>query len=298
MVGGCWQDISDVCFRVQGMLPSLVGIITIMNMPTDYKLAAASAAYCQQETLRIVRKHGAIDRIPIVVKGLSDCFSVQTGKGASQLHSRINLSGVLEVSQGELVCITGAHGTGKTTLLKMLGGLHWRDQRCADKIFIPSHIRSLFVRNLPQFLMGTLHDNLTLGIDEQDGKSDEYVSEICKRIGFNGRLLDALDSRVVLEWESVLSRAECQLVSIARALIANVEFLVLDRPLELLTAHDSSTVLSLLQEFVSQRGLQQDPDTLHLRRPRTCLICSNNPLCHAICHRTYELTEKGLKQSR
>merc|ERR1712087_85399 len=102
-----------------------------------------------------------------------------------------------------------------------------------------------------------------------------------------------------LDWSSVLSLAECQLLSIARALIANFEFLILHKPTAQLTPAASTRVLETLREFVSKRGVvasdENTDQSIHGRQPRTCLITEVSIDPTRICDRVLALGKHGVE---
>merc|ERR1712228_449222 len=57
------------------------------------------------------------------------------------------------------------------------------------------------------------------------------------------------------DWSTVLAKSDAQLLGIARAIIANFEFLIFDKPLDQLTPAGASKVLEVLGEFVTKRGV-------------------------------------------
>jgi len=51
--------------------------------------------------------------------------------------------------------------------------------------------------------------------------------------------------------------------------------LCIHKPTEGFDKRTANIVLGVLQDFVRERGIEQDPATRHLRRPRTCIITSS-----------------------
>mmetsp|Transcript_98492 Transcript_98492/g.254607 ORF Transcript_98492/g.254607 Transcript_98492/m.254607 type:complete len:118 (-) Transcript_98492:341-694(-) len=78
-------------------------------------------------------------------------------------------------------------------------------------------------------------------------------------------------------WHQRLSHVEIKEVMLARALIANYHVLCIHRPTAGFSDKASENVMSLLREFVTNKGVGQDMDPVKLeqRRPRTCIITSS-----------------------
>lgn len=140
----------------------------------------------------------------------------------------------LQVSQGEVVGVLGPNGAGKTTTFYMLAGIvrPTRGQVLLDETEItawPLHKRArLGMSYLPQessiFRRLTVRQNLQL-ILEYAGQTKEKQEEAADR------LLDELGiSRLSDQLAAYLSGGERRRLEIARALIQDPKFILLDEP--------------------------------------------------------------------
>merc|ERR1712066_1104457 len=85
--------------------------------------------------------------------------------------------------------------------------------------------------------------------------------------------------------------------SLARALIANFEFLVIQRPFAHLTPGTTTRVIHLLAEFVSKRGVELQVRGAH--QARTCLFSSVRERgLTRVCNRVYTLNDQGIRRLR
>ncbi|MDR3599779.1 MAG: ABC transporter ATP-binding protein [Desulfosporosinus sp.] len=160
---------------------------------------------------------------------------------------------------GEVLCVLGPNGTGKTTLFKTILGLikplegeilfngensiHWPRSKMAQMIgYIPqAHNTSFPFGVMDMILMGrTAH----LGNFSSPTKKDRRIAE---------QAIDTLDisylaNRIFTE----LSGGEKQLVLIARALAQEPKILVMDEPTSALDFGNQLKVLSQVRQLAHQ----------------------------------------------
>ena len=141
---------------------------------------------------------------------------------------------VFQVKEREFVCLVGASGCGKTTLLKLIAGL---DKPMAGRIYLddeevdrPSR-RVGFVFQEPTLMAWrTVRANITLPL-ELNGFSSRQMRERA------GDLLDLVGLRGFEEAHPAqLSGGMAQRVALARALVHDPQLLLLDEPFGALDA--------------------------------------------------------------
>merc|ERR1712178_287419 len=164
-----------------------------------------------------------IDRLPICIGDIT--FKYETNAVAHDAHSYailkkldpsaggVNFGGQMKISQGQLVQLIGPHGEGKTTLLKLIGGVLMPklSQELLDSpepfFFVPPHLNMIYVPSQPIFFRACLLDNLTLGV--KPGSPDGFivrVAKVCQHLGLTECLKGfPLDSDVEHDWSLVLS---------------------------------------------------------------------------------------------
>jgi len=140
----------------------------------------------------------------------------------------------LEVSEGQLVCILGANGAGKTTILKTIcgivvpeyGTIHFEDEQInnlePEKI-IEKGI-SLVPENRRIFPELSVHENLAMG---------GFL--INDKLKFQQRFAEVVDHFPILQNRAnqqagTLSGGEQQILAIGRALMLKPRLLLLDEP--------------------------------------------------------------------
>ena len=138
----------------------------------------------------------------------------------------------LDIYKGELFCLLGGSGCGKTTLLRMLAGFETPssgqiiiDGR--DMSDVPPYERptNMMFQNYALFPHMTVEKNIAFGL-QQDGFSK---SEIGDRIDGILRLVELQDYKKRRPQQ--LSGGQRQRVALARALVKEPKLLLLDEPL-------------------------------------------------------------------
>ena len=156
--------------------------------------------------------------------------------GVEAFYGKIKaLHGVsLEVPDGKLVCILGANGAGKTTILKSISGvveaemgtIHFDGVRI-DRLN-PEEIVSIGISHVPEnrhvFPELTVHENLIMGGFLVRDKSllKTRLEEVFDRFAVMRERRDQL--------AGTLSGGEQQMLAISRALMLKPRLLLLDEP--------------------------------------------------------------------
>jgi len=227
------------------------------------------------------------------------CFSRQASGTDEDLGPESFGSWSLDMQQGSLVAIVGRHGMGKTTLLKLLGGVLLPVN---GDFFSPPHLRAFYIPQEPLFFRASLFDNLIFGLqggDEEDA-SMQRVLAICRRLGVCDRILSLIEDKSVGDWRNVLSMTERVQIHLGRALIANPEILILEKPSLAFDNKQAVDILRTLREFVDNRGLEIDSDSINssgstaltsvkIRRPRTCVFTASRMAGCTVADEIYEV---------
>ena len=156
----------------------------------------------------------------------------------------------LEIEKGELVCILGHSGAGKTTALNILGGM---DKATSGEIIVAK--KDITKYNKKQLIkyrrtnIGFVFQFYNLIQNLTALENVELATEICKNslspreTLINVGLKDRLNN-----FPAQLSGGEQQRVSIARALAKNPNVLLCDEPTGALDYVTGKQILKLLQD--------------------------------------------------
>eukprot|EP00746_Dinoflagellata_sp_MGD_P146570 gnl/MRDRNA2_/MRDRNA2_79025_c0_seq4.p1 gnl/MRDRNA2_/MRDRNA2_79025_c0~~gnl/MRDRNA2_/MRDRNA2_79025_c0_seq4.p1 ORF type:complete len:1886 (+),score=324.25 gnl/MRDRNA2_/MRDRNA2_79025_c0_seq4:134-5791(+) len=268
-IGVALAAIFGVLLDMQSSLEALKRIVTFMNLPVDVKnrmhLNRQRRKFGRQEALMALETDSPASNSLDVVDTM--LLKVDIRYKFSNFFDGLAVRCVIE--QGNFVAIVGQHSKGKSTMLKLLAGVLIPDSGFA----IPPHLRVLHVSERPLFISGTLLQNLLFGVKKGDDDGDtDRVREICQMLRLPKKILALIDSKECMQWGEVLSLTEKVSLNIARALIANPEILCMHQPTLAFDDLSAKNMLALLQKYVTERGLVQDPTKILRRRPRTCII--------------------------
>jgi branched-chain amino acid transport system ATP-binding protein len=158
----------------------------------------------------------------------------------------------LELKQGELVCLLGRNGVGKSTTLKSImgivrptqGSIQFDGQELAGSQ--PYQIARLGVGYVPEdrriFRSLTVQENLMMGIQRtKNSSSPEGVWSIEKVYGVFPKLRERSGNK-----GSHLSGGEQQMLTVARTLMGNPKLILVDEPTEGLAPLIVKDVLEML----------------------------------------------------
>ena len=233
------RDLSNRYDSFQSVMASSERIFTLLDTPAE-----------------IVDSVDAIEMPPITGNVKFSHVSFHYIDDTSLVLEDINL----EIQAGETVALVGKTGAGKSTLVKLISRFHDPTEGflMIDNIDIHSvtqqSLRSQMgiVLQDPFLFAGTVKDNIRLG---RLSATDQEVEEVAKAVGahsFIMSLKDGYDSAVE-EGGVILSVGQRQLISFARALIADPKVLILDEATSSVDTHTERIIQEALSRLLNNR---------------------------------------------
>ncbi len=139
-----------------------------------------------------------------------------------------------DVHKGEKIAIVGPTGAGKTTMVNLLMKFYnitdgdIRIDGVSTKELSRENVHDLFIMVLQDTWLfnGTIRDNIKYN---KENVTDEQIMEACKTVGID-KFVKSLPGGLnyVLEDNDSISAGQKQLLTIARGMIKNAPFLILD----------------------------------------------------------------------
>jgi nitrate/nitrite transport system ATP-binding protein len=197
------------------------------------------------------------------VAALVELRGVARGYGAGERRTDVLRNVNLSVQEGEFVAIVGYSGAGKTTLISLIAGLLAPERgevlMGGKPITGPGPDRGIVFQNYSLLPWLTAFDNVYLAVDQAfAGWSRQQKQAHTRKYLALVKLADAGGKR-----PHELSGGMRQRVSVARALAANPQVLLLDEPLSALDALTRAT-------------LQDEIERIWREERKTALLITND----------------------
>lgn len=212
------------------------------------------------------------------------------GQGATRFHVLHDIN--LQVAAGELMAIIGESGSGKSTLINIIGFLDddfegnyfYNDQAIHDYTRADfaklrnQHVGFVF-QNFKLIREISIAENVILpllyaGVGRRQAK--RTAARVLSRVGLGG-----YDDKLPTE----LSGGQQQRVSIARAIIANPDFLIADEPTGALDTKTSQEIMDLFKQ------LNQTQHT-------TIIMVTHDPRVAEQCERVVKIIDGRIVDDR
>ena len=160
----------------------------------------------------------------------------------------------LQIKKGEFVAIVGFSGTGKSTLINLMGGLlsaSTGEVKCKGKpVTDPSPDRGVIFQNYSLLPWLSVAGNVGVAVNQiYKNKSKKEREEIIEKYVDMVGLYPAIDKK-----PKELSGGMRQRVSVARALSMDPEILLMDEPLSALDALTRSVLQDQILDIWKQTG--------------------------------------------
>ena len=166
----------------------------------------------------------------------------------------------LEINKGEIHCLAGENGCGKSTIIKIISGVYERDGgtiefdgKKLDRITPIDGINmgiQVIYQDFSLFPNLTVAENLALNTEvasRQKLVSKKKMYEIAQNAVSKINLNVDLDEKV-----EVLTVAEKQMVAISRALMFNAKLIIMDEPTTALTKKEVKELFKVILKLKAQ----------------------------------------------
>ncbi|WDV45521.1 ABC transporter ATP-binding protein [Clostridiaceae bacterium M8S5] len=193
-----------------------------------------------------------IKSIDLVLK-LKDVAFGYSGK--KELFSEINMS----CDIGEIIYLIGESGIGKSTLIKLILNLY---QPTKGDIYIKAKDRKITKEELKQYISYvpqdnaifalSVYDNITLGLDNISIEQVEEVAKLSKIHEFIKKLPNGYST--VIKDDINISAGQAQRIAIARAIIRDTPFIIMDEPFSALDNQNIKELKKMLITLSKTKG--------------------------------------------
>jgi sulfonate transport system ATP-binding protein len=150
----------------------------------------------------------------------------------------------LSITRGEIVALVGRSGSGKSTVLRVLAGLS--EDHAGERVV--SGAPSIAFQEPRLFPWRDVRTNVGYGLTRRRLAKSDVIARADRALADVG-LADRADA-----WPLTLSGGQAQRVSLARALVAEPDLMLLDEPFGALDALTRLTMHALLLDLWREHG--------------------------------------------
>ncbi len=251
----------DLGFMTLGDIQAFVGYITFMLWPVQEM--ARVYAQMQQSIASAERAFSLLDSVPDIQEkpGATDPGTIQGDivfedvsfhyEADKPVLSHFNL----HIKQGETVALVGPTGGGKSTIVNLLcrfyeptnGRILINNQDYTDLTLHAIHSKVGMVLQTPHLFTGSVRENIRYGNLNATNEEIEAAAKLAGADEFITKLEKGYEENVG-EGGSLLSVGQKQLISLARAILAQPELFIMD---------EATSSVDTLTEALIQQGMER-----------------------------------------
>ena len=214
-----------------GIIPIMIGYYYIFNTQMNYVVEIIQEMPICGNLLRRIEifytdsETSGKDKIEDEIQVIK-CRNLSYSYGEKNIIKNFDI----DIKKAEKICITGENGTGKSTILKILGGLYTNysgdifinEKRLKDLKLVEWRERCAYVEQVPFLFNTSVKENIHIG---NKNVSIREVDNLIEELG-----ITYLSEKIIDTNNLNLSGGEFQKIALARALLKRSDILIMDEP--------------------------------------------------------------------